>query len=61
MRVTGKRYTEDFRSDAVNLVRRGDRSFKQIESEAFNAYSWFVFVYIPCIPLRRHPCCRSPQ
>ena len=33
MRVTTKpspnRYTDDFRSDALNLIRRGDRSFRQ--------------------------------
>jgi transposase len=33
MRVIGKRYTEEFRSDAVNLVRRGDRSFKQVAED----------------------------
>jgi transposase-like protein len=33
MRVIAKRYTDEFRSDAVNLVRRGDRSFKQVAQD----------------------------
>jgi transposase len=33
MRVIAKRYTEEFRSDAVNLVRRGDRSFVQVSQD----------------------------
>jgi transposase len=33
MRVIAKRYTEEFRSDAVNLVRRGDRSFVQVAQD----------------------------
>ena len=33
MRVNAKRYTEEFRSDAVNLVRRGDRGFKQVAED----------------------------
>lgn len=33
MRVIAKRYTEEFRSDAVNLVRRGDRGFKQVAED----------------------------
>ena len=33
MRVAAKRYTDEFRSDAVNLVRRGDRGFKQVAED----------------------------
>jgi transposase len=30
MRVTAKRYTDDFRADALELINRGDRSFHQL-------------------------------
>ena len=33
MRVIAKRYTDEFRSDAVNLVRRGDRGFKEVAED----------------------------
>jgi transposase len=33
MRVHAKRYTDEFRADAVNLVRRGDRGFKQVAED----------------------------
>jgi transposase len=36
---SSKRYTDDFRSDALNLIRRGDRSFRQLSSD-LGVHSW---------------------
>jgi len=43
MRVSPNRraasYTSDFRSDALNLIRRGDRSFRQL-AEDLGVHQW---------------------
>src|SRR5260221_6911974 len=36
---SSNRYTDDFRSDALNLIRRGDRSFRQLSAD-LGVHSW---------------------
>lgn len=39
MRVRQSKYSEEFKADALNLVRRGDRSFRAL-AEALGVNSW---------------------
>jgi transposase len=39
MRVSRNKYTEDFREEALVLVRRGDRSFRELE-KALGVNAW---------------------
>jgi transposase len=39
MRVPAKTYTDEFKADAVNILHRGDRSFRQL-AEDLGVSSW---------------------
>lgn len=36
---SSKRYSDDFRADALNLIRRGDRTFRQLATD-LGVHAW---------------------